>query len=136
MNAMPPARVGLMGFGRIGRNVMRLLQDREDLEVVAIHDIADPKGLAYLLKYDSLYGRFRGEIRTEDGALIIDDRRIRFGSAKEPKDTDWGADEVDIVLETDERRHHPFGAPVRTGGADPGVEVLHRWADGNLTVDR
>jgi glyceraldehyde 3-phosphate dehydrogenase len=103
LNAMAPARVGLMGFGRIGRNVMRLLQDREDLEVVAIHDIADPKGLAYLLKYDSLYGRFRGEIRTEDGALIIDDRRIRFGSAKEPKDTDWGADEVDIVLETTSR---------------------------------
>jgi glyceraldehyde 3-phosphate dehydrogenase len=103
LNVMAPARIGLMGFGRIGRNVMRLLHGREDLEVVAIHDIADPKGLAYLLKYDSLYGRFRGEIRTEEGGLLIDGRRIRFGSGKEPRDTDWAEDEVDIVVETTSR---------------------------------
>ncbi len=96
-------RVGLMGFGRIGRNVFRLLHGRGDLEVVAINDIADPKGLSYLLKYDSLYGRFPGEIASDDGALIVNGRRITFGRAKTPAETDWAADGVDIVLETTSR---------------------------------
>lgn len=96
-------RLGLMGFGRIGRNVLRLLHGRDHLEVVAINDIADPLGLAYLLKYDSLYGRFPGEVKPENGALIVDGRRISFGRAKEPHEADWAADEVDIVLETTSR---------------------------------
>lgn len=92
-----------MGFGRIGRNFLRLTRHRDDLEVVAIHDVADPEGLAYLLKYNSLYGRFDGEIATEDGYLILDGRPIRFGSARTPGEANWAADEVDIVIETTSR---------------------------------
>ena len=55
---MMTTRIGLMGFGRIGRNVLRLLHNRADLDIVAISDIADPEALTYLLKYDSIYGRF------------------------------------------------------------------------------
>jgi len=92
-----------MGFGRIGRNVFRLLHGREDLQVVAINDIADPKGLAYLLKYNSLYGPFPGDTSSEDGALVVDGRRISFGSARTPQEADWTADQVDIVIETTSR---------------------------------
>ncbi len=60
-------RVGLMGFGRIGRNVFRQLEDHPDIEVAAIVDIADPKALVYLLKYDSVFGRFPGEVSARRG---------------------------------------------------------------------
>ncbi len=92
-----------MGFGRIGRNVMRLLQDRNDLQVVAIQDTARHEGLTYLLKYDSIYGRFHGEVSADDEALIVDGRRITFGSATTPADTSWSDDEVEIVIDTTSR---------------------------------
>lgn len=69
-------RVGLMGFGRIGRNVFRMLHRRADVEVAAIADIADPAGLTYLLRYDSIYGRFPGRVEFADDAL----RRRTAGS--------------------------------------------------------
>jgi glyceraldehyde 3-phosphate dehydrogenase len=95
-----------MGFGRIGRNLFRLLHGREDLEIVAIDDIADPVGLTYLLKYDSLYGRFPGKVVFEDGKLTYDDRSISFTAGQEPKDTKWGEDGVDIVIDTTSRYRH------------------------------
>lgn len=93
-------RIGLMGFGRIGRNVFRLLHERDDLDIVAIADIAEPEALTYLLKYDSIYGRFPTEIAYSDGNLHYGDKEVTFSSAVEPSDTDWAAAEVDIVLET------------------------------------
>jgi glyceraldehyde 3-phosphate dehydrogenase len=62
---MARARIGLMGFGRIGRNVFRMIHDHPDLEVAAIADISDPAGLTYLLKYDSIYGRFPSRSRSK-----------------------------------------------------------------------
>ncbi|HLE94780.1 MAG TPA: glyceraldehyde 3-phosphate dehydrogenase NAD-binding domain-containing protein, partial [Acidimicrobiia bacterium] len=66
---MTVTRIGLMGFGRIGRNVVRLVHNRDDLEVVAISDIADPDALTYLLKYDSIYGRFPAPTSYSEGKL-------------------------------------------------------------------
>ena len=63
---MTTTRIGLMGFGRIGRNFFRLVHDRDDLDVVAISDIADPEALTYLLKYDSIYGRFPVPVSYDD----------------------------------------------------------------------
>ncbi len=97
---MTATRVGLMGFGRIGRNVFRLLHGHDGLEIVAINDIADPAALTYLLKYDSLYGRFPGRVEYAEGKLAYDDRRLTFGTARTPADTSWGDDEVEIVIET------------------------------------
>lgn len=92
-----------MGFGRIGRNVFRLLHDRDDLDIVAINDIADPNALTYLLKYDSIYGRFPTEVIYADGKLKYGDKQVQFGDAKEPTDTTWGELGVDVVLDTTSR---------------------------------
>lgn len=100
---MTTARIGLMGFGRIGRNVFRLLHDRDDLDVVAIADISDPAALTYLLKYDSIYGRFPTPIEYRDGSLNYGDDRVSFRDSKTPADTTWKEDDVDIVLDTTSR---------------------------------
>ena len=97
---MTTTRIGLMGFGRIGRNVFRLVHDRDDLDVVAISDIADPDALTYLLKYDSIYGRFPKPVAHSDGTLNYGDKSAAFVSAKEPGDADWDDLGVDVVLET------------------------------------
>jgi glyceraldehyde 3-phosphate dehydrogenase len=96
---MTRARIGLMGFGRIGRNVFRMVHDHSDLEVAAIVDITDPAGLTYLLKYDSIYGRFPAPVEYTDGALFLDGRRIPFIDAKAPGDVDWAGLGVDIVVQ-------------------------------------
>lgn len=92
-----------MGFGRIGRSVFRLLHERDDLDIVAVSDIADPEALTYLLKYDSFYGRFPGEVSYADGILSYDNKQVIFSSAREPGDTEWGSAGVEIVLETTSR---------------------------------
>ena len=97
---MSAIRVGLMGFGRIGRNVFRLLHEREDLEIAAIADIADPAALTYLLKYDSIYGRFPGEVEYADGVLAYDSRKVDFTDARRPADTTWSEFGVEVVLDT------------------------------------
>jgi glyceraldehyde 3-phosphate dehydrogenase len=100
---MTTARIGLMGFGRIGRNVFRLLHDRDDLDIVAIADIAKPEALTYLLKYDSIYGRFPVEVEYADDALQYGDKIVSFEDSKAPEDTSWGDYNVDIVLDTTSR---------------------------------
>lgn len=93
-------RIGIMGFGRIGRNTFRILYPRDDIEVVAIVDIADPKGLEYLLKFDTVHGRFREPVRVEGEAMYVKGRQIRMITAKEPGDVDWAALGVDVVIES------------------------------------
>lgn len=98
-------RVGLMGFGRIGRNVFRQLENHPDIKVAAIVDIADPKALVYLLKYDSVFGRFHGEVRLDgDGNLAVDGRVIPILQAKNPGDVDWKALGIDVVVQAT-RKH-------------------------------
>jgi glyceraldehyde 3-phosphate dehydrogenase len=92
-----------MGFGRIGRNVFRLLHDRDDLDVVAISDIADPSALTYLLKYDSIYGRFPVEISYGDSVLDYGTKQVVFTDARLPADTSWASLGVEIVLDTTSR---------------------------------
>ena len=100
---MNTIRIGLMGFGRIGRNVFRLLHDRDDLDVVAINDIAEPEALTYLLKYDSIYGRFPSDLAYDNGVLTYGDKQVAFGSARTPGEAKWGEAGADIVLETTSR---------------------------------
>lgn len=92
-------RIGIMGFGRIGRNVFRILYPRDDIEIVAIADVADPKALEYLLKFDTVHGRFQEPVWVTDGAMYAKGRQIRMLQRKAPGDVDWGAMGVDIVLE-------------------------------------
>ena len=100
---MTTTKIGLMGFGRIGRNVFRLIHHRDDLDIAAISDIADPEALTYLLKYDSIYGRFPAEVSYSAGRLSHGDRMVAFTNARAPGDADWAALGVDVVLDTTSR---------------------------------
>ena len=101
---MDKFRVGLMGFGRIGRNVFRQLEDHPSIEVAAIVDIADPEALVYLLRFDTIFGRFPKPVELVDGNLIVGDRKIPMLQAKDPKDVDWSAHRVDVVVQAT-RKH-------------------------------
>jgi glyceraldehyde 3-phosphate dehydrogenase len=92
-------RIGLMGFGRIGRNVFRILHDRDDIEVAAIVDIAEPAALEYLLRFDTVHGRFEAPVWVKGDALYARGRAIRLLNAKAPGDVDWSRLGVDIVVE-------------------------------------
>jgi glyceraldehyde 3-phosphate dehydrogenase len=94
-------RVGINGFGRIGRLVFRILaQQPEKFEVVAINDLSDPKHLAYLLKYDSVHGQFKGTVEAADKALIVNGKNIAILSEKDPANLPWKSLKAQIVLES------------------------------------
>jgi glyceraldehyde 3-phosphate dehydrogenase len=92
-------RIGLMGFGRIGRNVFRILHDRSDIEVVAIVDIAAPEALEYLLRFDTVHGRFQQPVSVKGQTLYTRGRAVALVKATAPGDVDWKALGVDIVVE-------------------------------------
>ena len=94
-----PTRVGIMGFGRIGRNVFRILYPHQDIQVNAIVDVAEPEALEYLLKFDTVHGRFTEPVSVVGNAMYIDGRQIRMLQSRAPGDVDWNALDVDIVIE-------------------------------------
>ena len=96
---MPVTRVGLMGFGRIGRNLFRILYQRDDIRLAAISDIADHKALEYLLRFDTIMGPFPDEVSIKEGHLYVAGRQIPILSGKEPGDVSWADVGVDIVVE-------------------------------------
>ncbi len=93
-------RVGINGFGRIGRNVFRVLEKRSNIEVVALNDLADAKSMAFLLKYDSIHGRFSGTIETKDEYLIVNGKKVRLLKETDPAKLPWKALGVDVVVES------------------------------------
>ena len=93
-------KVGINGFGRIGRLVFRASMKRDDLEVVAINDLIDVEYMAYMLKYDSVHGRFDGTVDVQDGMLVVNGRKIRVTAEKEPRLINWGAAGVEYVVES------------------------------------
>lgn len=93
-------RIGINGFGRIGRVIFREAQRRNDIEIVAINDLLDINYIAYMLKYDSTHGNFFKDIEINDNYLIIDNKKIRVTSEKDPKKIKWNAVKVDAVAES------------------------------------
>jgi len=93
-------RVGINGFGRIGRQVFRAMHGKEAFDVVAINDLTDSKTLAHLLKYDSVHGKFAGEVKAEDDGLNVDGKKATVFAEKDPAKLPWGDLKVDIVLES------------------------------------
>jgi glyceraldehyde 3-phosphate dehydrogenase len=93
-------RVAINGFGRIGRTFFRLAYGNPDFEIVAVNDLGDVKNLAYLLTYDSSYGRSAFDVTAKEGALVIDGKRIRFTSEKELAALPWKEENIDIVVES------------------------------------
>jgi len=96
---MGKIKIGINGFGRIGRMVLRAAIDRNDVEVVAINDLLDIKHLAYLLKYDSVHGKCKADVLSDDNSLIIDGKKIQISSERDPKKIAWDLKGVDVVLE-------------------------------------
>lgn len=93
-------KIGINGFGRIGRNIFRILQDQKEYEVVAINDLTDSATLAHLLKYDSVMGRFKGEVKAEEGALNVNGKKIKVLAIKDPSQLPWKDLGVEIVIES------------------------------------
>src|SRR5882762_1146554 len=94
-------KVGINGFGRIGRMVFRAaVQNFSDIEIVAINDLLEPDYLAYMLKYDSVHGRFKGEVSVDNGTLIVNGKRIRLTAVKDPAALAWGEVGADVVVES------------------------------------
>ncbi len=91
--------VGIMGFGRIGRNVFRIAQKSTDIKIAAIVDVADPKALEYLLRFDTVHGRFDEPFSVKEGAMYIRGKQIRMITAREPGEVHWKDLGVDIVVE-------------------------------------
>ncbi|MBN8567118.1 MAG: type I glyceraldehyde-3-phosphate dehydrogenase [Flavobacteriales bacterium] len=93
---MSKVKLGINGFGRIGRIVFRESYNRDNVEVVAINDLLDVDHLAYLLKYDSVHGRFDGKVEVKDGQLYVNDKFIRVTAEKDPKLIKWDDEKVDV----------------------------------------
>jgi len=115
---MKKIRVAINGFGRIGRAFYKLSRKREEIEVVAVNDLGDIENLAYLLKYDTAYGRSSFDIETKDGNIIVDGKEIKFLSDKDPSNLPWKDLDVDVVVEStgffrkyeDARKHIEAGS--------------------------
>ncbi|NLR92064.1 type I glyceraldehyde-3-phosphate dehydrogenase [Flammeovirga sp. SR4] len=111
-------KVGINGFGRIGRFVFRASVEREDIEVVGINDLIDVEYMAYMLKYDSTHGRFNGTVEIVDGNLVVNGKTVRVTAERNPEDLKWDAVGAEVVVEstglflTDEtaRKHITAGA--------------------------
>ena len=136
---MQKKRVAINGFGRIGRAFFRMSYNNPDFEVVAINDLGDIHNLAYLLEYDTAYGRAAYSVEVLDGALVVDGRKIRYASEREPEKLPWKEEAVDLVVEStglftayEKAKAHitagakrvVISAPVKDGNSDAGKTVL------------
>ena len=92
-------KLAINGLGRIGRAALKILLDTDGLDIVAVNDIADVDNLAYLLKYDTVYGRYQREVTTADGGLLVDGRRIAAFAERDPAKLPWADLNIDLVLE-------------------------------------
>ncbi len=93
-------KVGINGFGRIGRNVFRVIAEREDIDVVAINDLADARTLSLLLKYDSVHGKFDGDIEAKEDAIVVKGKEVKLTKEKDPARLPWSKLGVDIAIES------------------------------------
>ena len=94
-------KLGINGFGRIGRNVFRsALQSFSDIEIVGINDLLEPEYLAYMLQYDSVHGRFKGDVKVEGNTLIVNGKKIRLTQERDPANLKWGDIGAQVVIES------------------------------------
>ena len=99
-NKMGKIKVGINGFGRIGRLVFRAAQERDDIEIVGINDLLDVDYMAYMLKYDTMHGQFNGTIEVSDGALVVNGNRIRITAEMDPANLKWNEVGAEYVVES------------------------------------
>ena len=94
-------KIGINGFGRIGRMVFRAaVQNYSDIEVVGINDLLEPDYLAYMLTYDSVHGRFKGDVKVDGNTLVVNGKKIRLTAEKDPANLKWGEVGAEVVIES------------------------------------
>src|SRR3989338_2138552 len=99
--SMKTIKVGINGFGRIGRAFLKIAWERPEIEIVAVNDLGDIANMAYLLKYDTAYGKWKhNDIKHEDGYLTIDGKKVKFLAEKDPSKLPWGDLGIDVVVES------------------------------------
>lgn len=115
---MTKLRIGINGFGRIGRCAFRIASERDDVEVVAVNDLADITALAHLLQFDSVHGRLQDSVRGGEGVLEVGDRKVAFSAERDPARIPWGEHGAQVVIEsTGAFRTGPAAAKHLEGGA-------------------
>jgi glyceraldehyde 3-phosphate dehydrogenase len=130
---MAKIKVAINGFGRIGRLTLRALLSKEDVEVVAINDLTDNATLAHLFKYDSIHGRFSGQVSSDAESITVNGRKIAAFAEKDPKNLPWGKLGIDVVLESTGRFVDEAGAGGHlTAGAKK--VVISAPAKGNIAT--
>ncbi len=130
-----PVRVGINGFGRIGRGVFRAAkQSGADLEWVALNDVMDLEMIAHLLRYDSLYGRFPGEVVVEGDELVVDGERVKVLAERDPGDINWGDLGADVVIESTGIFTKRDGAEKHLAGGARKVVISAPATDEDITV--
>ncbi|HLW49911.1 MAG TPA: type I glyceraldehyde-3-phosphate dehydrogenase [Sphingobacteriaceae bacterium] len=92
-------KIGINGFGRIGRLAFRVAIERKDVEIVGINDLVEPEYLAYMLKYDSTHGRFKGTVEVKDGHLVVNGKKVRTSAEKDPANLKWDEVGAEVILE-------------------------------------
>ena len=97
---MSTKRIAINGFGRIGRLAFRIMQNRSDVSIIAINDLTDVNTLAHLLKYDSVHGKFDGDVKVVDGNLVVNGDTVKVTAERNPSDLPWGELDVDVVVES------------------------------------
>ena len=97
---MAKIKIGINGFGRIGRLVFRATTEREDVQVVGINDLLDVDYMAYMLRYDTVHGAFQGDVKVEDGMLVVNGNKIRVTAERDPKNLKWNEIGADYVVES------------------------------------
>lgn len=128
-------KVGINGFGRIGRMVFRAIMDNNDLEVVALNDLTTPETLAFLLEYDSIHGKLDAEISYTDNSIIVNGKEITVFAIRNPEDIDWAGKGIEIVIESTglftgregASRHFQGGAKkviISAPATDPDVTIV------------
>ena len=146
---MAKARIAINGFGRIGRLFFRQAWDNENLEIVAVNDLGDIENLAYLLKYDTVFRKFRNEVRAEGNELVIDGRRVRVTQEKDPTKLPWKEMSIDVAVESTGEfesfekasahlaagaKHVVITAPAKDGEREDAKTILMGVNENNFSV--
>src|SRR6201988_262169 len=129
-----PIKVGINGFGRIGRNIMRASLGNPAIEYVAVNDVTDPKTLAHLLKYDSVLGNLHNKVTHTEDSIAVDGRSFRVFKTKDPGEIDWASVGADIVIESNGLFTKAAEAPKRRRGPVRKVIISAPATDEDLTV--
>lgn len=127
-------KVGINGFGRVGRCVARLLINEKDVDLVAVNDITDAQTLAFLFTYDSVHGRFQGDVSVDGDTIVINGKRIKVFSEKDPQNLPWKDLGVEVVLECSGKFVDRAGASKHFGGGVKKVIISAPAKDPDVTI--